>query len=129
MMNPRSLQEEYHQSRPANTIKRGRLLEKIIGRHSEKAVNYKIVKTSCGIKITASEAVTYSLIYFSLPPCFLFSSPLNFKSRSRITLHPSSFSPLHPFFPKIPVNEFLKKHLRELKSLCGPPSHSHFFFF
>lgn len=67
--------EEYtSQRRPAKAIEGGRLLEKIIGCHSEKAVNDKIVKTSCGIKIPASEALSFSLVYFSLsfyPPFFL----------------------------------------------------------
>lgn len=108
--------EEYtSQRRPAKAIEGGRLLEKIIGCHSEKAVNDKIVKTSCGIKIPASEALSFSLVYFSLsfcPPFFLSfflsflphffcpSPPSNFKSRCSMALYLSSFP--HPSFLEIP---------------------------
>ncbi len=78
-MNPGSLQKRISPipTRAGKTLKRDRLLEKIIGCHSEKAVNDKIVKTSCGIRITASEAFSYSLMYFSVS-FFLFSLSLSF---------------------------------------------------
>lgn len=72
------------QWRPAKTIKRGQLLQKIIGCHSEKTLSVKIAKTSCGIKFAASEAFSYSVMYFSVSfflsfHIFLSLSPLKFK--------------------------------------------------
>lgn len=111
------------QSRPAKTIKRGRLLEKIIGCHSEKAVNDKIVRTSCGIKITASEAFSllmYFSVSFSLASLFLSFASLKFQ----ITLQhgSSSFFLALSLLPRDPrMNS--QNLFRELKSLCRPPSH------
>lgn len=89
------------------------------------SVNYKIVKTSCGIKTTASEAFLYSLIYFlSLSFCSLFSVIFVFQT--------SNHSPELLSIPSFPIPSCLRsqwmslqRHLREFKSLRRPPSRFH----
>lgn len=103
------------------TIKRDRLLEKIIGCHSENAVNDKIVKTSCGIRITASEAFSYSLMYFSV-----FLSFLSFPQISNHT--PGWLFIFLPFVVPWDPRMNSQNLFGELKSLCRPPSHSVFHF-
>lgn len=90
------------------------------------SVNYKIVKTSCGIKTTASEAFLYSLIYFpSLSLCSLFS--VIFVSQT------SNHSPELLSIPSFQIPSCLRSqwmslqhHLREFKSHRRPPSHFSF---
>lgn len=77
------------QCRPAKTIKRDWLPEKIIGCHSE-----KIVKTSYGIKnLCFRDSLLLTAMYFSVS-FFLFSlsTPSTFKSLSSMALHLSSFT-------------------------------------
>lgn len=99
---------KHHRSQPVhasqNYQKRDWLLEKIIGCHSEEPVNDEIVKTSWGIKITASEAFPYSLIivflsvFFGLSFCFSFQikSALSVLSLLRTVYLSSSLSPPYP---------------------------------
>lgn len=109
------------QCRPAKTIKRDWLPEKIIGCHSE-----KIVKISYGIKISASEALSYSqqCIFLSLSFYSLFPLPrLSNHSQARLFIFLPLPALLHWLCGMNSQNLF-----RELKSLCSPPSLSVFHF-